>query len=73
MWQFGFAKKWKKEIEPLKVEVCLAKGGTTSRIKEKSIKLVDLASAFLVLGVGALVSLIAFLSELIFCSTRRVK
>lgn len=74
MWESGIWKKWKKDIEPPRVEVCLAKNSDrTAQIKEKGIKLVDLASAFLVLGVGTLVSWVAFVSEILFGSWKSRK
>ena len=63
MWQSGLSRKWKRNFEPPRVEVCLAKG--VGRIEGKSIRLVDLTSAFLVLGIGSLISLFSFFCELV--------
>lgn len=65
MWEGGILEKWKKDLQPSRVAVCLAKQKTISPITQESIKLVDLTSAFFVLGVGVIGSLIAFLYEIL--------
>lgn len=72
MWEYGILDKWKRDMQPARIELCAAgnkKNGPVAQ--QSSIKLIDLSSAFFVLGVGVSVSLIAFLFEIIVASTSR--
>ena len=72
LWETGLLTYWlRKNYRQLNLDKCLAKSKESAA--QKPIKLVDLTSAFLILGVGISVSIFTFLLELVyfkFCQRR---
>lgn len=73
MWGSGILEKWKKDLLPPRVNVCLAKQNKIQPLAQtSSVKLVDLTSAFFVLGIGCSLSLIVFLFEIVVNYSKNV-
>ena len=65
LWETGLMIHWIRTNSPsMNVDRCLAKSKDSAR--QKPIKLVDLTSAFFILGIGTGVAMIRFLYELIY-------
>lgn len=64
LWESGIGRFWVKN-SLLKAEECFALEVDRPLAKQASIKLVDLTSAFFILGVGISVSVLSFVWELI--------
>ena len=73
LWESGLLRHWMNELIP-KAEKCFAKR-STKRKKESArqvpIRLPDLVSAFLILGIGVGLAILCFLLELIYANFKR--
>lgn len=63
LWETGLMMHWLKNNLP-PVDKCLVKSKDSAR--QKPIKLVDLTSAFFILGIGVSIALFSFLMEVIY-------
>ena len=64
LWETGLARVWADELVPISAHRCSAKKPKAST-RQVGIKLVDLTSAFLILGIGFGLGLLSFLVEII--------
>lgn len=64
LWEYGLVRFWVKEIMP-RAEQCFATRQQKTA-NQKAIRLRDLTSAFLILGIGCGLAILAFVLELIF-------
>ena len=66
LWEIGLLQNWlKSEIQLMKAEECFAVQNKRLDTSHTGITLVDLSSAFFVIGIGLSLSALAFLSELV--------
>ena len=73
LWESGLLRHWMKELAP-KAEKCFAKLSAERKkesAKQVPIRLPDLVSAFLILGVGVGLAIFSFLLELIYANFKR--
>ena len=79
MWELGLMRHWVKELTP-KAEICFAAKNQEKTARQVPIRLSDLISAFLILGIGLGLATLIFLLDLIFlkfshhnchCDTKR--
>ena len=71
LWETGFTRYWMENLTPSKVDKCFAKNKENSFVVTNKIKLQDLISAFLILGIGIGISILCFLIELIFWNIKK--
>ncbi len=62
MYQTGLISYWQKQFSRKDVSMCLLQGKNKSK-KLRRLNLRDLTGVFLILGIGSVVSLLAFLAE----------
>lgn len=72
LWETGLIDFWTREAMNARGgEKCLAPSSTLSKPKLVPIKLIDLTSAFFIIGIGIGVSVLVFLIELITAKYKR--
>ena len=70
IWEFGLMQHWMKEIIP-RAEQCFLTTNQEKSARQVPIRLYDLISAFLILGIGLGLATLIFLMELIYLKFSR--
>ena len=72
LWETGLSQVWINELVPIWAHRCSAKKPKAST-RQAGIKLVDLTSAFLILGIGIGLGSLSFLLEIITARLLRIR
>lgn len=72
LWETGLTRYWVDHLTPKRADQCFPeKKDPNSSIVTNKIKLQDLTSAFLILGIGIGISVVCFLIEIILSNIKK--